>query len=217
MSEGMDLALRSEALARVEDIAEKMGKAEGLLEAGYASFAIELRKVQVGKYWEGLYDSWGAYIEFLTHKFHIGRAQLYHKVAVVRELDGVVGAPELTSMGISKASVLADVHKAGEKLPDEAIGAAMDENITVKDLKRIIAEATHAAPPEATGWYDMRFAFYISDEEKKTLQEAEKLALSIDPPVSATIKDFMQRKEVAMRWAQEFLATYSKGEDDAGF
>jgi hypothetical protein len=201
------------ALARVNFIAESMGKAEGLLERGYAEFALALENVRSNKYWEGEHESWGKYIEHITNTFKIGRAQLYHKVAVVRELNVIMTPSEITAAGISKASILADAHRAGEKFPEDVIAAAVDSTVTAKDLKRIMAEATHTAPPESSGWYDLGFAFYVTDEERKELQEAEKLALSLDPPVSTSLKSFMQKKEVALRWAREFISTYTGGED----
>lgn len=197
------------ALNRVEQLAEKLGQAENQLERGYAELAEAILDVQTNRYWEGAHASWGDYIKFITQKFNMGRAQLYHKVSVVKQLQGVVEPQELTSMGISKASVLADAHRLHGELPESAIESAKDNAVTVKQLKKSLAEALHIPEQESMEWYDLSFAFYVTPEEKKELQDAESVVRGIDPPISNTIKDFMQKKEVALRWAREVLATYA--------
>ena len=212
-----ELALN--ALNKVNELAEKLGQAEAVLEGGYAELATALLAVRENRFWQGKHESWGEYLNSVSETYKLGRAQLYHKISVVKELQGVVEPQHLSEMGIAKAGVLADAHRAsgGAGVPKELIARARDEKVTVKQLKQAIAEATHAAP-EDTGWIDLGMSFYVTEEERKELQEAEKLALSVDPPVSTTIKDFMQKKEVALRWAREFLATYvQKEEEDAGF
>ena len=213
MSEELALS----ALSKVEELAGKLGEAEALLESGYAELASAILDVRENRYWEGeQYASWGDYMKYIADKFHMGRAQLYHKIGVVKELQGVVEPEHLSEMGIAKASVLADAHRAagGSGIPKELIARAREEKTTVKQLKQAIAEATHGIAPEETGWYDMNFAFYVTDEERKELQEADELARSLDPPISTTLKDFMQKKEVALRWAREFMATYVQKEDE---
>lgn len=209
------------ALADVDALAAKLGEAESLLEEGYAQFAAALLEVQNNRYWQLVEihgepcPSWGAYIADITEKFKMGRAQLYHKVAVVRQLQGVVDAADLTNMGISKASVLADIHRATGTLPDGAVSQAKD-SATVKDLRKALAEASHMAADELGEWYDVGFAFVVTAEERATLQEAERAARQLDPPISNSLKTFQQKKEVALRWAQEFLATYPTKEDENG-
>jgi hypothetical protein len=200
----------TEALAVVESLAQKLGKAETALEHGYAEFAAALLTVQENRYWEGEFESWGKYIEHITNTYNLGKAQLYHKVAVVRELDGIVETQDMTNMGISKASVLADVARLNNGIvPNEVIAAAQNDKTTVKDLKKRVAEILHTPEPENGEWLDLNFAFYVNAEEKATLLDAMNAARQTDPVISNTLKDFMQRKEIAIRWASEFLATYS--------
>jgi hypothetical protein len=214
-----DVILAAEsACARVDFLAEKLGEAEFILEGGYAELASALLVVQQNHYWDTTHESWGDYFKCVAEKFNLGRSQLYHKVAVVKELDGVLLPEELTQMGISKASVLADAHRANPcVINDTVVENAKNKSVTVKQLKKAIAEATHA--PEATtdDWFDMNFAFYVTPEEKAELMEAMDAARGVDPPISTTLKDFMQRKEIALRFAREFLATYSTKEEEVPF
>ena len=216
----------SMAYAKLNDVdvlAAKLGAAESLLEEGYAQFASVLLEVQENLYWQLLdingepCPSWGAYVAHIVEKFKMGKAQLYHKIAVCRELKGVVDVKALTDMGISKASILADVHRATGVVSAEEIAIAKNEDVTVKDLKQHVAEALHLPEQESGEWYDMGFAFMVTPEERATLQEAENAARQLDPPISNTIKTFQQKKEVALRFAQEFLNTYSAKEEEAPF
>ena len=216
----------SMAYAKLNDVdvlAAKLGAAESLLEEGYAQFASVLLDVQENLYWQLLdidgapCPSWGAYIAHIVEKFHMGKAQLYHKIAVCRQLKGVVAEKDLTDMGISKASVLADVHRATGKVTAEAVAAAKRDGVTVKDLKTALAQESHLPEQESGEWLDLNMAFYVNAEEKATIQDAITAARQMDPPVSNTIKDFQQRKEIMIRLASEFLSTYAVSEDEAPF
>lgn len=205
----MNETLALNALNRVEKLAGELGHAESQLERGYAQLAEAILEIQDKRYWEGLHASWGDYMRFITQKFNMGRAQLYHKVSVVKQLKGVVEPQALSDMGISKASVLADAHRLHGEIPESAIESAKNDATTVKQLRKSLAEALHTPEQENMEWYDLNFAFYVTPEEKKELQDAESAARGIDPPVSSTLKDFMQKKEIALRWARDFLATYA--------
>lgn len=211
MIESNVLALN--ALSRVEKLAERLGVAESTLEQGYAELAEAILDVQKNHYWDDSHKSWGDYMKFITEKFNMGRAQLYHKVAVVRELQGVVESKDLSDMGISKASVLADAHRLNQELPESAIEAAKNSKVTVKELKRSLAQVLHSSEYEDMEWYDAGYAFYVTDEEKAEIKDAESAARGIDPPISNTLKDFMQKKEIFLRFCREFLSTYSIEEE----
>jgi hypothetical protein len=205
----MSDAIAINALEKVRTLAEQLGQAEGILERGYAQFAEALLAVQKGRFWEGQFESWGKYMQFITETYNLGLKQLYHKVAVVRELTGVVEPADMTAIGISKASVLADIHRANGSLPENALATAKDETKTAKDLKQILAETLHLPVPDDGTWFDMEFAFVCSEEERLVLIEAENIVRAIDPPISTTLKTFEQKKQVALRMAMEILNTYT--------
>src|SRR5579859_161085 len=176
-------AVALNALRNVEKLAEALGAAESQLERGYAELAAAILEVQEKRYWEGSHSSWKEYIEFISRKFHMGRSQLYHKISVVKQLEGVVEPKDLTDMGISKASVLADAHRLHGEIPDSAVESAKNSTVTVKELKKSLAEALHTPEQESMEWFDLNFAFYVTEEEKKELQDAMRTARSIDPPI----------------------------------
>jgi hypothetical protein len=206
--------MAQEALGLVEELATKLGAAEGLLEAGYAQFAQALLDVQKNRYWQNEFESWGAYFAHVCEKFKLGSRQLYHKVATVKELDGVVDLSALTEMGITKASVLAKTVRGFGTLPEGIIEQAKNPETTAKELKKAIAEALHQPEIPDDDWLDLEYAFYVTPEEREEIREAEKIARAIDPPISNSLKDFQQRKEVLIRFVREFLATYAAPEDD---
>lgn len=203
--------LAQNALSTVEVLAEKLGAAEGMLERGYAEFAEALMVVQDNKFWLPAFPSWGKYLASVTERHKMGQRQVYHKVAVVKELRGSVSIADMTEMGISKASVLADIHRLNGSLPENAVEQAKLAT-TTKELKKALAEALHLPEEEIGGWMDLEFGFMVTDEERREIQDALDLARRIDPPVSTSLKDFQQRKEVCLRLCREFLATYPEPE-----
>ena len=170
------VTMAEQALELVNELATKLGAAEGLLEAGYAQFAQALLVVQKNRYWENEFPSWGAYFANVCEKFKLGSRQLYHKVATVKELDGVVELNDLTEMGITKASVLAAIHRGTGTLPEGIVEQAKNPDTTAKELKKAIAIALHQPETPDDDWSDLGFAFYANDDERAELREAEKIA-----------------------------------------
>jgi len=209
----MSEQLSQNALARVDILAEKLGAVEAILENGYAEFAEALLLVQDNRFWHPLYKSWGSYLTYITEKHKMGTRQVYHKVAVVKELRGSVSISDMTEIGISKASVLADIHRLNGSLPEDAVEKAKAAAST-KELKKSLAEALHLPEEDIGGWMDLEFGFMVNDEERREIQDALDLARRIDPPISTSLKDFQQRKEICLRLCREFLATYPEPEKE---
>ena len=201
------------ALGRVESLAAELGAAEAILETGYAEFAQALLEVRERKYWMDGHESWALYLQNISEVYHLGRTQLYHQIAVVDTLQGVVSESDLNKMGITKASVLAAIAKKNT-LPAEILSAALTEGTTAKDLKALEAQ-TFRNTDEVGEWFDLNFAFVCTAEEKAELLDAMGAAKMIDPVISIDMKESAQRKEVALRWAREFLATYRVEKEDA--
>lgn len=208
-------AEKQAALAKVEELAKKLGQAETLLERGYAQFAQALLTVQKHKYWEDSFVSWGDYLDNVTTKFNLGRAQLYHKLSTVKQLQESVSLEDMTEMGISKATVLANVHSKYGSLPSGSV--EMAKELTVKELKQSLAEALHTPEEDHMEWMDLGYAFYVTPEEKAEIVAAEKAAREQDPAISTSLKDFMQKKEIVLRFVREFLATYPAKDEESLF
>jgi hypothetical protein len=206
--------MATEALNLVNELAGKLGAAETLLEAGYAQFCEALLVVQKNRYWQNDFASWGEYFASVCDKFKLGSRQLYHKLATVKELDGIVEPADLTTMGISKASVLANIHKGIGSLPEGIIEKAKNPETTAKELKKALAEALHIPDSPEEEWIDLGYAFYVTPDEKLEIREAEKIARSIDPPISNELPDHSQKREIVTRFIREFLATYAQPEPE---
>ena len=209
---------RENAIQTVERLARQLGAAEAVLEGGYAQLAEALLCVRDNRYWEGDFESWGAYMAHVSDTYHIGNKQLYHYMSAVKELGGVVDSQDLTEMGISKASVLAEAHRTHGKIPEKTkdgfdfMEIAKDSGTTAKGLRKEIAEVFHKPEDPSGEWYDLEAAFYVTPEEKQEIQHAFRLARQTDPPISTNLKTFMQTKEVILRLCREYIATYEDGQ-----
>jgi hypothetical protein len=56
---------------------------------------------------------------------------------------------------------------------------------------------------------DLDYSCYVTDEERKEINDAANAARHMDPPIDEKSKEFMQRKEILLRFSREFLAAYS--------
>jgi hypothetical protein len=200
------------ALGRVESLAAKLGAAEAILETGYAEFAQALLEVREKKYWMDGHESWALYLQNISEVYHLGRTQLYHQIAVVDTLQGVVSESDLNKMGITKAGVLAAIAKKNT-LPAEILSAALTEGTTAKDLKALEAQ-TFRNVDEVGEWMDLEFAFIVTAEERAEIEAAMEMAERIDPVIPNDMKKSARNKEIALRFAREFMATYSLKEDE---
>ena len=215
----MSESLALNRLEQVDNLAEKLGRAELLLENGYAQLAYALLNVRENRDWEtGGYSSWSAYMSHVSNTYHIGNKQLYHYMSAVRELSGVVESEDLNEIGISKASVLAEAHRIHGKIPEQTkdglpfLEIAKDSGTTAKGLRKEIAEVFHKTEDEKGDWMDLECAFFVDKNEKEEIQHAFSLARQVDPPINNNLKESAQTKEIVLRLCREFIATYEDGE-----
>jgi hypothetical protein len=210
ISEALVNAAAQSALSEVETLAAKLGAAESQLEMGYGTLAVRLFDISKNRYWEGAYKNFGEFMSHLTEKYKIGRAQLYSYLSSARELEGAVTEAELSQMGISKALVLRDAVKNGDALPVNALPAALDAKVTVKDLRKILFESGNLMADEEGTWYDTEMEFYVTGEERAEILRGFDIARKVDPPVSETLTEHAQRKEIMLRLCREFIGTYER-------
>jgi hypothetical protein len=215
MSETIINAEAAAKLQEVDSLAAKLGAAEAQLEAGYGQLAVGLKEISEHRYWEGTYENFGEYMSHLSEKHKMGNRQLYNYLTVARELSSV-SPLQLSTMGISKALVLRDSAKHSGMIDQAHIEAALDPKVTVKDLKRILFEAKVSPKLEDGTWLDAEFEFYVNDEERAELHAAANAARHMEPPISQTLTEMMQRKEIALRWAREFLSTHAESIVEGG-
>lgn len=208
MTEAIINAEAQSKLAEVETLAAKLGAAEAQLEHGYGALACRLKEVSENRYWEGTYKSFGEFLTHLKDKHNVGRSQLYAYLSTARELDGDVTEAQLSEMGISKALVLRDAKNANSLLPADAVTKALDPAVTTKDLKKILFKA-NTPELEQGNYIDLGFEFMVTAEEASVFNAAANAARHMDPPISDTLKPSAQSKEIALRWAMEFLGSHS--------
>ena len=60
----------------------------------------------------------------------------------------------------------------------------------------------------------MEFAFIVTAEERAEIEAAMEMAERIDPVIPNDMKKSARNKEIALRFAREFMATYSLKEDE---
>jgi hypothetical protein len=202
-------AVSEAKLAEVEVLAAKLGAAEAQLEHGYGTLAFRLKEISEKRYWEPVYESFGAFLTHLKETHKVGRASLYSYLATARELAGDVTEAQLSEMGISKALVLSAAKNINPILPAEAVTKALDPNVTTKDLKQLLFKANNVLEPEAGNWKCIDAEFYATDEEWEVLTSAANAARHEDPPVSDKLKPSAQIKEILLRLSMNYLADHS--------
>jgi len=208
-SEAISIVVAQEKLAEVEKLSEKLAAAENQLEVGYAKLAFLLKEVSENRYWHGTYKNFGDFLGNLQKKFNLGKSQLYNYLSTAKELQQLTES-ELNQMGISKALVLRDVHAtSGRDVPQEVVTKALDPKVTVKDLKKLLFDSGQLIQPEEGIWFDLDFSGYYTEEEIATIKDAVNAARHTDPPIDEKSAEHVQRKQIFVRIASEFLGSFA--------
>jgi hypothetical protein len=197
-----------EKLQEVETLVSKLAEAEGQLEKGYAHLAFLLRDVSEQRYWMGVYDNFGDFLTHLSQRYNVGKSQLYNYLSTAKALGGEITEEQLNQMGISKALALRAAKEATGTISSAIVDRALDPKVTVKDLKKILFDAGSLTKPEPGDWIDLDFSCYVTEEERKEIQDACNAARHVDPPIDERQPQFLQRKEILLRFSREFLAAY---------
>ena len=198
------------AAAKVDVLITELLTAESQLDNDYVKLGHLLFDVQKNLYWKYVgFSSFGEYMLSLADKYNKGRTQLYQYVATVRELSPYVSETQMNEMGIAKAMTLkVSVKRNGFPPTEEIISQAIDSTVTTKDLRAILNVADGVVDEKGT-WME-REGFYVTEEERLVIQEADTLALKQDPAVQQDVPDWVKRKEICLRQAMEFLNTWGK-------
>lgn len=207
----MTEALATQKLSEVESLVEQLAAAEQKLEAGYAHLGLLLDDVMKNHYWEGAYESFGSFMAHLSEKYRVGRAQLYnYRSTATALLEAGIEPEEMNKMGINKARILAVTAKQNGTVPAPMVEAALEPQITVKDVKKMMFDTLHLPPDENMEWLDLGFAFYVTDEERATFDDAMNAARHEDPPIPVDIAESSQRKQAALKIMSDYLSTHSE-------
>lgn len=207
------LAVREAEILRRE-IESELGEAssqEETLSRSYVRIGILLYKFRQKEYWRTLdYSGFDHFISEIGEKFNKGRTMLYQYLGTVEKLLPQISADVLEAMGTSKALVLKQAQKAagGRALPESVLTAALQPDVTANQLRTLAHEAYHVGEPnyDKGTWID--FGVYATPDEREVFKRAFKCAERVDPVISKSLPDHIRRKEMLLRLAMEYLASY---------
>lgn len=203
-------------MEQVDVLIDKISRAEILLEFGYVKLGLLLTEVSEGDLWRGFSDENGVpyknfndYILEVGRKCKRGRSQLYNYFTTVRELKPFLSEEKIAELGISKAKLLKAATKQSGALPAETILEQISSpETTIEDTKKILAESGNPVDNNTGVWYAAE-GFWVTEEERATLDDADDAARRTDPVIQNTLPAVVQRKEIRLRLAMEFLSSHS--------
>lgn len=195
---------------QIEQIATLIQTNERTVSSSWVRLGSLAHKVRQKKYWQVYgHHSFGAFVASLEPKIKRKRSQVYLCVTVVETLGSQISEEKLEEMGISRANELKKYAKeSGKLVPEELLKTALDPEKDVDNLRAEIADALHKSPDEKGKWYDFG-GFYVTDDERKLIEDTIELAKSIDPVIPHDIPEHSQKKEVFLRLSMEFQSAYA--------
>lgn len=195
-------------LFQVQQRAEDMAKQEDILERGYARLGFMLMEVSEMRYWKIHHNTWREYLKELSIVSHKSPGQLMLYFNAVRDLSDTFNIEQLESMGISKAVRLRSAKDYAIVLPPTIIEAALNPNVTVKELKKVIS--TTLKMPEETGDYmDLEMEFMVTPEQRAFVEQVINVAMHTEPLTKSTISKSAQMFDVFEKLGMEYLGAHN--------
>lgn len=206
------MAARQEADALSSDVRtllDAIRTHEVRLATSYAKLGRILLRIQKCDYWRTWgFTSWGGYIDSIRTEIDRGRSHIYAVIAVAQNLLPSVSEADLEHMGISRAQELSRfVKQSGQRVPKDLLEKALDNTLSVAELHTAVLEALHEKQDPKGIWFDFGGMYLLPDEKQEILQAVD-LAELVAPAVDANLPDHVRRKEVLLRFAQEFYASH---------
>ena len=198
-------------LQATEREAEKLGDFSSDLEYGFVGLGFRLLEVAELRYWQVQYEKFRDYVQDLAPKCGKTPDQLHRYFLTVRDLSDTFTKEQLQLMGITKAMFIRGKKDYLVIMPQEVVDAAVNPDVTVAELKEITSKFLNE-PEDEGDWMDLGAEFYVSAEERATLEDAIKSAMHTDPVIKLTNSKSAQMKDVVLRWAMEFLGSHGSGE-----
>lgn len=211
-----DLTAAESVGVQIEICLNALSSAEEEFDSNYARLGGLLDKVKTQKLWllpgwagssEG-FKSFGSYLKQIEPRVKKGRSQIYAIIGVSEELSPLVSEADLATIGISKASELRKVLKAGKTITKAMITSALDPRMTAQELKASIFEAAHIYVPESEPekYFDMK-GFYATVEERREIERATDVAIKVIG-IKDDVPEHTRWKAVILAWVAEFLCAY---------
>jgi hypothetical protein len=203
-----------DALGLVNKHAREMADVDAKQERGYAHLGRLLLEVSDLQLWRVQYDTFKDYLQIVSKisKRSVGQLQQY--LITFRDLSDVLTMDQLEQIGITKATQLRKAKDYAIVFPARIVDAALDFHVTASELKKLIS-TTLKLPEDDGDWMDLDFAFYVSPEERETIESALRVAARIDPPIKNSISTSAQNKEAMLRLCMDMLSTYGNLGDAA--
>jgi hypothetical protein len=193
----------------IDQIADLIKTNERTVSSSWVKLGGLAHKVRQRKFWSVYgHTSFGSFVASLEPKVNRKRSQVYLCVGVVETLGSQIPEEKLQEMGISAANELKKYAKeSGKLVPQSLVDYALDPKHDVEEIRAEVSKALHKTPEEKGKWYEIG-GFFVTDEEKKLIEDCVEIAKNLDPVVPHDIAEHAQRKEVVLRWCMEFQSTY---------
>lgn len=195
-------------LQAVTQKAAALAAAEGQCDTGYAQLGWMLLEVATLHLWRVQYTTFRDYLRSVALVSKKTAGQLQQYFLTVRDLSDTFSLAQLEVMGITKAIRLRAAKDYALVLPQPVVLAALDPTVTAKELQKVIS-TTLKMPEEEGDWMNLDFEFMVSSEERATLEAAIDAAIHTDPVTKTTISRSAQMKDIALKFAMEFLGAHS--------
>jgi len=197
-----------EFIQAVNQKAALLATAEGQCESGYAQLGLMLLEVAELQLWRVKYETFREYLRSVATVSKKSAGILHQYFLTVRDLIDTFTAPELESMGITKAIKLRAAKDYAIVLPKAVVDAALDPKITVSDLKKVISIALKM-PEEEGDWMDLEFEFMVTAEQRALFEQTIDVAMHTNPLTKSTISKSAQMLDVMTKLSMEFLGAHS--------
>ena len=209
MSDLVHISPAATLLQKVDNQVERLAEVENGLERGYAILGYLLLEVHEMQVWRLHFTTFGAYLESLGARFNRSAKRLQLYFLTVRDLSDTFNRKELEDIGITKALEARRAKDGTTGLSEALRAATLDPEVTVKALKRLIATTLCFPEEEKADWMDLGCAFYVTPEERATIEQAVNAAKrDKEHPIKSDRSESAQMKEVLLRFAMEFIGSH---------
>ncbi len=216
MTEAITKNDAQELAKAIDQMVAAISENEQKLDHSYAGLGVLLTRVKTTEAWRVLeyksvpFHSFASYLASLRDRFGRKQSQLYAYTEVAERLLPVAGEEGLNQMGVSKALTLAHAsRRAGLPVTPELLVAALDDKVTVKELK-VQAFETYQLAPDANVkgvWFDFGGA-YLEPSEKKEVEGFFELAERLLEQKPSQ-PDWAKRKDAILAAVREFVGTHA--------
>jgi hypothetical protein len=191
-------------LEGIEVQALEMATHEDGLERGYAHLGWMMLEVAEMGYWRVPFRTFGEYVKTIAKTAKRSPGILMKYFCTVRDLCDTFNRDQLEKIGITKAIRLRAAKDYAPVLPPTVVNAALDPNISDKDLKKVISIELKMPEEEPGEWFDGEMEFIVTPEERVWIESVLDKARHTEPLTKTTISKSAQQKEIFFKLLMEF-------------